>query len=342
MTSNTVFMLNEYRARQAKAQRNFAAAIEHSMAAADAATRVNDSRGFCRMTFNTAELQLELGRIEGCIATCRNLLATEAIKDYPDYESRARVLITHALQDKGETGGALAAAREAADLAQQRLPSETRFNIQHVLIAALAEEGDTETAWAEALILADMLSADATPRVKGMTHWAIGNVGFMSGRIEEGLKHHRLAADSLGLANDVRTWALFNKASVNMRLVAGLVDAETKDCLERAEVASDVAGVTEMDRIEIVITRAWWELESGNAAAAEGLLWSVEKRAATSYPVLQGRTLLLLARCLCTLERKAEALQCALQSERIFAEVGAAVLASESRTIIDTIELIVP
>lgn len=338
MDSNTVFILNEYRAGQAKARRDYPAAIKLSHDAAEAAAEGGDSRGFCRMTFNTADLQLEAGRVEDCIATCRSLLATAAIKEYPDYESQARVLITHALQDKGEMGGALRAAKEAASLPIDELSSRSRLKIQHVLIAALAEDGDTEGAWLEALNLVGMLPADATPRARGIAFWTVGNAAFMSARTSEGLKYHRLATDTLALVNDVSTWALFNKAAAHMRLVVGLIDEATRECLERAEVAFEVAGVTEMDRIEIAITRAWWELESGNAAEAEGLLRPLEKETAGSHLFLQARVLLLLARSLHALGRTGEALKSARQSESIFAGVGADVFASESRGLVAVLQ----
>ncbi|MCC9205462.1 hypothetical protein [Arthrobacter sp. zg-Y769] len=336
MDSNTVFVLNEYRAAQAKARREYASAIEYSRLAAQAAVATADNRGFCRMTFNIAELQLELGQVEACFATGKALLATEAINDFPDYQSRARVLITHALQDKGEMSGALAAAREASNVPQEVLPSGSRLNVQHVLVAALAEEGDTEGAWEEAMNLATMVSSEASPRVKGIACWAIGNAAFVSARIEEGLKYHRRAAEDLASVSDVRNWAQFNKASAHFRLAAGLVEEETGECIRRAEVAFEVAGVAEIDRIEMLITRAWWEFESGSASTAERLLRSVERQASDSHPFLQGRSLLLLARCLYSLDRKTEARNCAMQCESIFTKLGADVYASESRELIDT------
>lgn len=342
MDGNAVFILNEYRARQAQDRRDYALAIDYSRAAAAAAAQTEDNWGFCRMSYNTAELQLELGLADDCIATCNHLLATEAIKEYPDYESGAKVLITRALHDKGEMGGALAAAREASSLPVEDLSSESQLRVQHALVSALAEEGDTEAAWAEAAHLAGMLTEEGSPRDLGMGYWAVGNAAFMSGRMEEGLRYHRLAAEALTLLSDVRFWALFNKASAHMRLTAGMVEEETRECIERAEHAFAVVGVTEIDQFEMTITRAWWELECGNAGTAAGLLCRVAIETEGPYPFLQARALLMLARCLHFLEKQSEALQYARQSERILTEVGADVLASESRELIDTIQATVP
>ncbi|MDN3905233.1 hypothetical protein [Arthrobacter sp. YD2] len=337
MDSNTAFILNEYRARQAVDRRDYGAAIEYSMIAAAKAAEANDGWGFCRMTFNVAELQLGLGLMDECIATCGNLFETDAIKQYPDYESRAKVLVTRAMHNRGEMGDALVTAREASRLPMQELSSEGRLSVQHVLVAALAEEGDTETAWEEAVRLAGMLDDEPQPRVAGMAYWAIGNAGFMSGRIGAGLNYHRLAAESLAMVDDVSLWGLFNKASAHMRLASGLVTQETVECIERAEVAYEVVRVTEIDGYEITITRAWWELETGNPGIADKLLISIEAKVAGPYPFLLGRTLQLRARCLDALGQEAAAMECAQKSERIFTEVGAEVLAADSRKIRDAL-----
>lgn len=338
MDSNTAFILNEYRARQAEERKDYGAAIEYSVAAAEKAAEVDDGWGFCRMTFNAAELQLGLGLMDECVATCGRLFATDAIKQYPDYESRAKVLVTRAMHNRGEMGDALVTAREASRMPMQDLSSEGRLSVQHVLVAALAEEGDTESAWEEAVRLAGMLDDEPQPRVAGMAYWAIGNAGFMSGRIDAGLNYHRLAAESLALIDDVSLWGLFNKASAHMRLASGLLVQETLECIERAEVAYGVVPVTEIDGYEVTITRAWWELEAGNPGKADELLRPIEAKVDGHYPFLLGRTLQLRARCLNQLGQDGAAMDCAAQSVRIFTEVGADVLAAESRKIIESFE----
>ena len=337
MDSNTAFILNEYRARQAEESKDYGSAIQYSLAAAAKAAEVDDSWGFCRMTINAAELQLALGLMDDCIALCANLFETEAIRKYPDYESRAKVLVTRAMHNRGQMGDALESAREVSRLPTQGLSSEGRLSVQHVLVAALAEEGDTESAWAEAVRLAGMLDDEPQPRVAGMAYWAIGNAGFMSGRVDAGLNYHRLAAESLAMIDDVSLWGLFNKASAHMRLTAGLVTQETVECIERAEVAYEVVRVTEIDGYEITITRAWWELETGNPNKADELLIPIEAKVAGPYPFLLGRTLQLRARCLDALGQEAAAMECAQKSERIFTEVGAEVLAADSRKIRDAL-----
>ncbi|UWX98006.1 hypothetical protein N2K95_04865 [Arthrobacter zhaoxinii] len=337
MDNNAVFILNEYRALRAQERRDYVAAVDHSWTAAKAASQHDDAWGFCRMAFQAGQLQLNLGLLQEAVDTCRQLLESEAIKQYPEFESRTRVLLSRILQNEGQMQGALAVARELSRMPSRELSQDGRRSVQHVLVASLAEEGDTEAAWVEALNLVGMLEGVTSPRTIGMAYWTVSNVAFMSSRIDEALENQRLAAEALSRLDDVNLWAQFNKAIAHMRLMAGLNGPETAEFVERAEVAFAVAGGGEIDLYEILITRAWWEFASGNAAKAEGLLRPLEKELAGPYPFLQARALLVLARSLRALGSHAEALECALQCERIFTGIGADVYASESRKLIDTV-----
>ncbi|MCQ1954417.1 hypothetical protein [Arthrobacter sp. zg-Y238] len=339
MDNNAVFILNEYRAQQAQERRDYVAAIAHSWTAAEAASESGDAWGFCRMAFQAGQLQLNFGFTEDAVATCRQLLESEAVKDYPEFESRTRVLLARILHDDGQMQEALAVAREASRRPAKELSLDGRRRVQQVLVASLADEGDTEAAWAETAHLVAMLDGVTSARTIGMTYWTVSNVAFMSSRIDEGLKNQRLAAEALSRLDDVNLWAQFNKATAHVRLVAGLAGGETAEFLERAEVAFAVAGGSEVDLYEMRITRAWFELMSGNEGVAEGLLCSLAKELAGPYPFLHARTLLILAQCLDGTGRQDEASECALQCERIFSELGADVYASESRELIDTIQL---
>lgn len=341
MDNNAVFILNEYRALQSQQKRDYTAAVRYSRSAAQVASECGDAWGFCRMAFQTGQLQLDLGLIQDAIATCRNLLESEAVKQYPDYESRTRVLLSMIFHNDGQMHEALTVALEASSVPANELSRASQASVQHALVAALAEEGDTDTAWVEAMNLVSMLSAETNQRALGMAQWAVCNVAFMSSRIEEGEEYQRMAAENLSVLDDVNLWAQFNKAIAHTRLVAGLTGPETAEFVERAEVAFAVAGGSEIDLYEVRITRGWWELASGNAATAMDLLRPLEKELGDLHPFLHARTLLILGHCLYSLDRKEEALECARQSEHIFVDVGADVFASESRQIIDTIELAV-
>lgn len=337
--STKAFILNEYRAQQAQEDRRYALAIHHSKLAAEAAVQGADNWGYCRMTFNIATLQYESGLLEDAVATSRALVHSEAIGQFPDFKSKAKVLLSRALQGKGDMEEALSVALAARALTKDEGSADIRLSAQHGLIAALAEEGDLAAAWVEALNLSQMLGADASPRVAGMAYWTIGNVGFMAGKNQEGLEYHRRASLALSSINDVNQWGLFNKASAHMRLVAGMVETETLECIERAEVALGITGASESEMIELVTTRARWELETGNPAKAESLLRSASSDAEQLYPFLHAGALQLMAQCLHAMGRRDEALNTARESEKIFREVGAGVRAAESQELVEKLQM---
>ncbi|KAD3515283.1 hypothetical protein GD627_13475 [Arthrobacter yangruifuii] len=337
MENNAVFILNEYRMLQSLQKRDYSAAVSYSQSAAEAAREQGDSWGFSRMAFQTGQLQHDLGLIQDAVATCRELLQSDAVKEHPEFDTRTRALLARIFHNDGQMHEALAVAWEAVNLPQTELSAEARRSVQHTLVSALAEEGDLEHAWAEALILEEMHHGETRPHTLGITYWVVANVAFMSSRLGEGSKYQSLAAENLTKLDDVNLWAQFNKAMGHVRLVAGLTGPETLECVERAEVAFEVAGGNDIDLYEVTITRAWWELESGNAAEAERLLRPLTEELAGPYPFLQARVLLLLSRALSSLEHQEEALKDAQQSEGIFNKLGADVYASECREIIDSI-----
>lgn len=335
LDSAKVFILNEYRAQQSAGNRDLTQAIVYSKTAADAAAETGDDWGFCRMMFNIANYQYELGLLEESVATSRTLVNLPGIRQYPDFESRANVLLSRALQDKGDMEEALSVALEASAYASQDASVDVRLSAQHGLVSALAEEGDLEAAWDEAVVLSTMVAPDASARVRGMAHWTVGNVGFMTGRNREGLDHHRKAAQALTSINDVTLWGLFNKASAHVRLVAGIVENETLECIERAEVALGVTGAGESDLHELKLTRARWEVDSGNPNEAERLLRRTVEEVRESYPFLEAIALELLARSLESLGQPTEALDAAQRSEHLFTMLRASVRADDARALVD-------
>ena len=337
MDQKQVMLVNEYRAQQAKDQRDYKAAIEYAVLARDAAFDAGDEWGSLRLSINIALLQFDLGLIDECIETAEALVGHSSISMYPEGAVRARAILSQALRSKGDNEGALVVAEDAV----QALPAqsrEARLQLQHSLIPALAEEGDVEAAWAEAQVLGSLIGPESGTKVLGTSYWIIGNAGFLSGRIDEGRRFHEQAATALGSLGDVNLWALFNKASANLRLEADLVEPETLECIERAEVAFSVAEGNESDRLEILLSRSHWEYAVGNYAVAEGSLRNVVAQSIKSFPYISAQAQELLAGCLFKLGRKPEALKTALEAERIYAGSGAGVRRSHVRALIDRIQ----
>lgn len=336
MEQNPVVVVNEYRAQQAKANRDYAKAVRYTSVARDAAISDGDNWSYCRNSYNMAHLQYALGRIDDCIRTLEDLVEHPAIAEYPELVAQARILLAHALQDNGASERAVDVAEYASNAVQDQ-SGQLRLKLQHSLISTLAEKGEVEAAWEEALVLNDLISCDMDSRASGIAYWSIGNAGFMSGRIEEGQKYHHKAAESLVAVGDVNLWALFNKAATNMRLEAGLIDNETLDSLERAEVAISVSDGNVADKLEIVLARAHWEYATGNHATAERLLRAVADQAKDLFPFIQAQAFQLLAGCLLRTGRTSEALKCARKSSRLFEESGASERMSQVKVMIDRI-----
>lgn len=331
-----VYLANEYKAQQASQRRDYGKAVEYSVLAREAALQAGDTWGYCRLTLSIARYQYDLGLMDECIHTINALTAHPVIVDFPETAARARVILSEALRNKGASDRALVATEEAISIVPDR-SKELRTALQHSMVATLAEEGEVEAAWQEAMVLDSLVGPEAGARASGMAYWTIGNSAFMSGRIEEGLRFHQQAATALTPLGDVNLWALFNKASANLRMDAGVVQPETLECIERAEVAISVSEGNLADRLEILLSRAHWEHLAGNNGVAEQKLRDVATKAEELFPYTRAQALMVLARCLFDLGRAGEALDAAREGEQLFDGLGAPVQAERAREIIRTI-----
>lgn len=336
MDLNQVRLANEYHARQAKSRRDYSQAIAYLRVALESASTAGDEWDYCRLNIDLALLQYDLGLMDECIATMEALVGDNNLREYPEFSARARAILSQALRTKGDTERALVVAENAATVLP-KASQEVRLPLQYSLVSALAEEGEVEAAWEEALVLASMVGPQSSVKVRGSSYWVIGNAAFLSGRIAEGRHFHRMAATELVSAEDVNMWALFNKASAKLRLDAGLVEPETLEYVERAEVAISVTDGIREDVLEVRLVRAHWELVAGDLGQAETKLRDVAAQAASIFPNIQAHALMLLAGCLSRLERKDEALQAGKESLMLFESVNAEVRAAQVRTIIDSI-----
>lgn len=336
MDPDKVHLDSEYQAQLAVGRRDYGAALEYTVLARDTAIVNGDSWAYCRLTIEVARCQYNLGLMDACIGTLEPLVDSDAIADYPDSAALARALLSGALLTKGDMAGALSVA-EGASQSVTGQSREMRLALQHSLVSALAEEGEIEAAWREALLLDSLIGPESGARERGNAFWTIGNTAFVSGRIDEGREYHRRAGEALGALNDVNHWALFNKASANLRLEAGLIEPATLDCVERAEVAISVAEGNFADRLEIRLTRAHWEHLSGNSTEAEPRLREIAASAKDLFPYTSAQALQLLAECLLAQGREGEALKAAYECERIFRGLGAVVRESQATNLIGII-----
>ena len=327
------FILNEYKARQLWDRREYAAALEHTRRAAETAVSRNDGAGWWRMTYLLAECQRELGLMDDSAETARLLTEHDLAHQDSELAAKAKALRSVGLRSIGQLPQALEIAREAAlDFPETGYGSKGKLEAQQVLMAVLAESGHLEDAWHESGVLANMVDSGTAPDKAGRAYWSIGNVAFLLGRNTEATHYHGLAAESLSPSNDVSLWALFNKASAFMRLTANLVEPETLQCIERAEMAISISGGNLQDELDITVIRAHWRYLTGEVAAAREQMAGAIEQAGSMSPLSEGDARLLYARILNDDGAVDQAAEQARASADLFDKVGAVTRAELAKT----------
>lgn len=326
------FILNEYKARLHWGRRDYSDAMACATRASDLADIKGDEEGWWRMTFLLAECQRELGLIDSCAETAGRLARHALAEQNPLLEAKARALQSLALQGLGQLPEALALARAAVDTPNAlEHGADSKLDAQLVLIAVLAESGDLGNAWREAEAVAGIIGDDVGLEEAGKAYWAIGNVAFLIGKNREATHYHGLAASCLSPSNDVNLWALFNKASAFMRLTANMVEPETLQCIERAEMALSITGGTTQDELDVALIRAYWCYLTGEVPAARQRMSAILEDASSMAPHSEGEARFLYARIAAEEGHKAEAAEYASASAELFEAAGAAARAEQSR-----------
>ncbi|MER2133557.1 MAG: hypothetical protein ABS910_02620 [Arthrobacter sp.] len=326
------FILNEYKARQLWEKREYSAAIECTKTAADAALARSDQAGWWRMTCLMAECQLELGLMDESAETSLKLTSHEMTLADPELLARANAIRSAGLRSLGHLPEALAAAREAAvNFPDTAYGSRGKLEAQQVLVAVLAEAGNLDDAWEEAETLTGMITDETSPEKAGKGYWVVGNVAFLTGRHWEAVRFHTLASESLSLINDLGLWALFNKASAFMRLSANLVEPETLQCIERAEMALSISGGSPQDELDMEIIRAHWRYVTGEFEAAKTQMAAALEQVHSMTPLSEGDGRLLYARILQETGDTEMAIEEAMASLQVFDNAGAGLRAQQAK-----------
>ncbi|GAB3546247.1 hypothetical protein GCM10027404_06200 [Arthrobacter tumbae] len=249
----------ELRARDAWSQREYESAQSIAREAAGLAASHGDENAWWNMSFLEAECFKKLGNIREAEAHARSLQEHPLTGRYPDLSSRVATFLAVALQGQGDLAAAAEEARRAVAIAASAADSpDLHITAQHALIAALAESDQLDDAWQECLRLAELITADVNSQTAGKAYWVIGNVAYLRRDAATGTDYHRRAASNLSPSNDLDLWARFNRASAALRLAGGVVEPETLECIERAELAASIVGGSERDKLELSLTRAHW------------------------------------------------------------------------------------
>ncbi|MBP3043986.1 hypothetical protein KKR91_05110 [Arthrobacter jiangjiafuii] len=333
------YMISEYRARRSWERREYQQALEEASRAAGQANAAGERNAYWRMSLLVAECQQELGMTCEFAESAKQLAEDSSINNDPVMQARALTVHARALHNLGKSAEALTVAQQAAAMDVPDDDSHMgRFDIQHALIASLAESGQLEDAWSEAEDMLAQIKPGIDPQTAGQAYWAVGNVAFLMGKPEEGRQYHELAADRLSPSNDVNLWALFNKASAIVRLESNILDASTLECIERAELAISVTGGSPADELEICLVRAHWLLLTGEAVESARRLEKIlsERDLLPRHLLAEVEHIYSLA--LSELGRYSEALRAARSSEETFMMLGASRKADRARENMDIIE----
>jgi tetratricopeptide (TPR) repeat protein len=332
-------ILHEYRARQHWERREYRAALDYAAAAAGKALTKADVVGYWRMTLLLAECQMELGLMQDFAQSMKELSEHPAVKDDPKMLGRAKALHSRSMGMLGHVGEALVLAKEAAELGDPLNEDGIgAMEMLHSLVAALAESGNLAEAWKYAQEMVDLAGEQDDQQTAGKAYWAVGNVAFLADDPEKGVYYHNLAAENLAPGNDVNTWALFNKGSALARLSAGVVEPETLECIERAELANAVTGGSPFQELEISLARAHWLLLTDETEEAEKMLRFILGHQGMLPEHTLAEVKYVAALALHRLGRNDEALIAASHSEKVFIELGAHRRALEARRVINRID----
>lgn len=312
----------ELRAYEHRTKHAFIQAAASAQDAAEIARNEGDMDAWWNMTFLKAENLLDAEEFETCAALASDLVGGPFATTERHAKAGAYILVAKAWQGAGLLEQAADSARAAVQLASDD-DVEINVKARQALIAALADSGKLDEAWAECIGLAQAISSEVDDQLIGKVYWVIGNVAFLRNRIREGLQYHELAAATFSPARNLDVWAKFNKASAAMRLAADIADADTLRCIERAELATDVIGGSANDYLLMKLNRAHWNFLAGEAKAAIELLEQISVDLETPSPQILGEACLLLGRSHADLGNWVEARKHLLEAADHFEKAGA-------------------
>lgn len=331
-------LLLEFRARDAWNQRDYSGAQHLAEELAAASMSGDDDHGWWNATFLVAECQRKQGLMEESRGTAEILAQHPLTSGSKSLSARVSTLASLALQGSGHLARAVAAAQSAVRDATGTLDDAiVEIEARNALVAAFADSDQLEAAWQECLVLVELLPQQPPSKYVGQSYWAIGNVAFLLDRIADGVTYHQLAADNLSPTNDLQLWAHFNRASASLRLTAGVIEPETLECIERAELASSIVGGTERDRLELKLTRAQWLVLTGQFEAAIEQLTEIiaHKHLLASHIAAQAH--FLQGQALSARGSNPDAVAHLEESDELFLQSGAQERAATARTLIDAI-----
>ncbi|MDJ0355187.1 helix-turn-helix domain-containing protein [Paenarthrobacter sp. PH39-S1] len=321
----TGYLLAVLYARQSWDMRDYALASLHAEKAALMAQQNKDIVSWWNMAHLHASSLLKNAEYAKCKEVIGTVLRHPLSQETAGLEVRARQLMASACLGLGQ----LPEAVEHATVAVTRgasLPQESNAYIAAVrtLIAALSESGRLDDAWVHCQTLSALEDESMLPQLAGEMYWVIGNVAFMRNDVEQGLANHAKAGRLLSPASDLALWARFNKATASVRLSAGVVEPETLEAIERAELAQSVVGANLSDELEVALIRARWLYLTGALEPAVELLSDIYRQRDDLARHTAGEVALLLGKTRKAMGQFPEAMELLTEAKDQFASAGAA------------------
>ena len=279
--------------RAASELRMLAAVAAHDHAAVIAAadspyvpSAAEDSDSWWGTKWLKAEAQLATEDHDGCLETVKELLASPLVAVSPELRSAALALGSRASRASGRLVDSLSSATDAVSSAFLSESATRKAIALREQIAAFAELGRNSEAASAAEELSAIRADLVETQVIGLAAWTLGNVAFLAGDVEAGIREHALAAEALRPESDLRLWARFHKASAAMRMAAGS-EIEVEHCLDLAGQGLALVG-NASDNAELELLRAARKVNSDPAAALDHIARAFSLATLPNHAVAEG------------------------------------------------------
>jgi transcriptional regulator with XRE-family HTH domain len=204
-----------------------------------------------------------LGAHDDWLRYQRELVALAHEAASPALLTEAYVGLSESLRQSGRTGEAYAAARTAADHAEDpEVPDRQRMLARLALVGTESETGRAFDADRHAQELLAELSGDLPAGLRAQALWVVASVETERGRGDEATRLIRDAVAALPTGEDPVLWARLRMAVVSLTLRAGRgVDDETREWFDAA------AGVVRV--LAVPVYRAQLDVLAARIAFAE-------------------------------------------------------------------------
>ncbi|WP_198671579.1 helix-turn-helix domain-containing protein [Desertihabitans aurantiacus] len=308
--------------QRAMAAHEFSRAARAAEQAAEDARARGDAADAWSLTLLRARALFEDGDYHHA-SEVASRLADEPLSQYLPYLPVEALLVA---ARSARAGGDLSAALERAQRATQlldRLPStDLRAETLAVLIGALMEVDELEQARTVADQLAGVVDDVRSDQVRGLALWIVGNMDFLTGRVEDGLRRHAQAAELLHPQADLRLWGRFRKASAVVRLQNRMTEGVGALLAQAGDALRIVGNSSDLVELRLAEARLWL-LEGDTVRARSTVEFCLADEGLAAQPHSRAEAEALLADVEAADGRPAQAAAAYLRAALRYEEAGA-------------------